>query len=286
MADRVWTIGSILDWTKQYFGSKGVEQPRLDAEVLLSHVLRKERIYLYVHFDEPLEREELAAFRELVKRRAMREPVAALIGRKEFMGLDFAVNEHTLIPRPDTETLVQTAIDRLRGAKDAVFADIGTGTGAIALSILHYLPETRAVATDVSPEALRVAKRNATMLELAERVEFVQGDLLSPLAGRKFAAILSNPPYIPDAEIANLAPEVRHEPKLALAGGLDGLDFYRRFVAESAPFLEDGGFLALEVGIHQAGQVAELARKSADWGKCEILRDLAGIERVILLEKA
>ena len=281
----LWTIGRILKWTEQYFKEKGIESPRLDAEVLLSHILGRERIYLYVHFDEPLEPAELARYREAIKQRVQRVPVAYIIGEKEFMGLTFKVTEDTLVPRPDTEILVQAAIERLRARGDAPrFADIGTGTGAICLSVLHFLPKAQADTVDISPAARAVAEENAAALEVADRVTFHTGDLLAPLAGQCYDAILSNPPYIPDGDIAALAPEVRlKEPHTALAGGKDGLDFYRRLMANAPALLKDGGFLAVEVGIHQAAPVAALAVPS--FSRTEILKDYAGIERVVIAWK-
>lgn len=288
MNDRIWTIGRILKWTEGYFADKGLESPRLDAEVLLSHVLKKQRIYLYVHFDEPLQPEELAAYREMVKKRVMHVPVAYILGEREFMGLTFKVTPDTLIPRPDTEILVQAAIDRLKAmpvSDDTALhiADIGTGTGAICLSVLHYLPQATAETVDISPAARAVAEENAEQLGLADRITFHTGDLLAPLAGRTFAAILSNPPYIPEADIGTLAPEVRtKEPHTALSGGADGLDFYRRLAAEAPQMLVPNGFLAFEVGIHQAQDVAALAKANPLIGKTEILPDYAGIDRVVV----
>ncbi|MBQ1915237.1 MAG: peptide chain release factor N(5)-glutamine methyltransferase [Selenomonadaceae bacterium] len=285
MADEIWTIGRILKWTEQYFGGKGVESPRLDAEVLLSHVLGKERIYLYVHFDEPLEKGELAAYKDLIRQRVQRVPVAYLVGHREFMGLPFQVSRATLVPRPETELLVQAALERLKGfAGDSLlFADIGTGTGAICLSVLHFLPGSRAVTVDISPEAIAVARKNAEAMGLSERVEFLEGDLLAPLGERRFAAILSNPPYIPDGDISGLSPEVRdNEPMTALAGGLDGLDFYRRLCKDAPALLEQNGFLAFEVGIHQAAAVAGMAEENPLIARTEILKDLAGIARVVI----
>jgi len=288
MNDRIWTIGRILKWTEGYFAEKGLESPRLDAEVLLSHVLKKQRIYLYVHFDEPLQPEELAAYREMVKKRVMHVPVAYILGEREFMGLTFKVTPDTLIPRPDTEILVQAAIDRLKAmpASDDTalhIADIGTGTGAICLSVLHYLPQVTAETVDISPAARAVAEENAEQLGLADRITFHTGDLLAPLAGRTFAAILSNPPYIPEADIGTLAPEVRtKEPHTALSGGADGLDFYRRLAAEAPQMLAPNSFLAFEVGIHQAQDVAALAKANPLIGKIEILPDYAGIDRVVV----
>ncbi len=284
----VWTIGRLLKWTEQFFSAKGIENPRLDAEVLLVHLLKKERIYLYVHFDEPLEMRELAAFRALVRKRAAHIPVALILGEKEFMGLRLSVTEATLVPRPDTEILVQAAIDRLKARQEetgapAHFADIGTGTGAVALAVLHYLAKSTAETVDISSAACEVAQRNAAALALTDRITFHTGDLLAPLAGKTFDAILSNPPYIPDADIASLAPEVqRFEPHAALSGGADGLDFYRRLTKDAPAMLEAGGFMALEVGIHQAKAVVALMKVNPRIGRTEILRDYAGMERVVV----
>ncbi|MFA6849903.1 MAG: peptide chain release factor N(5)-glutamine methyltransferase [Selenomonadaceae bacterium] len=284
----LWTIGSIIKWTEQYFGSKGVESPRLDAEVLLSYVLKKERIYLYVHFDEPLEPGELAVFREMVKQRVLHVPVAYIIGYREFMGLTFKVSPAVLVPRPDTEILVQAVLDRVKDKiAGAEIADIGTGSGAVVLSLLKYIPDLSAVTVDISLAALAIAKENSRLLEVDDRVAFYEGDVYAPLAGQKLDVIVSNPPYIPDADIAGLAPEVRdNEPHMALAGGRDGLDFYRRLVREGAPKLKNGGFLAFEVGIHQAKAVAALAENEVLLGKTEIIKDYAGIERVVIIWKA
>lgn len=282
---QVWTIGSILKWSEQYFGSHGAETPRLDAEVLLSYLLGQKRIFLYVHFDQPLTAEELARYREMVKRRAAGEPVAYICGEKEFMGLTFKVTPAVLVPQPDTETLVEAAIERLRGKKSPRVADICTGSGAIALALAHYLPETSVAATDISTEALSIAKENAESLGLSERVEFREGDLLAPLSGEPFDAIVSNPPYISSAEIAGLPREVRAEPIIALDGGADGLDFYRRLVHESAALLKDGGFLAVECGDTQAGAIAEMA-VTGGFGRTEIVHDLSDKERVVVMWKA
>ena len=286
MNDKIWTIGRILKWTEQYFKDKGIESPRLDAEVLLAHVLEKQRIYLYVHFDEPLQPGELAAYREMIKKRVLRVPVAQILGEKEFMGLTFKVTADTLVPRPDTEILVQAAVDRLRamaGEEPLRFADIGTGSGAICLSVLHYLASTVADTVDISPAARAVAEENAASLGLADRITFHTGDLLQPLSGISFAAILSNPPYIPEADIVKLAPEVRlKEPHTALSGGQDGLDFYRRLANEAPAMLVPGGFTAFEVGIHQAGDVAALLKANPLIGRTEILPDYAGIDRVVV----
>ena len=269
-----------------------MDTPRLDAEVLLSAVLGQPRIHLYVHFDQPLVPEELARYRAMVKQRAAHVPVAYILGEKEFMGLTFKVTEATLIPRPDTEILVETAIELLgKGSYNVpiAFADVGTGTGAVCLSVLSFLKKAGrhvlADTVDISEEVRSAAEENARTLGLSEDCCFYTGDLLMPLAGKTYAAILSNPPYIPEDDIASLAPEVRlKEPKTALAGGADGLAFYRRLAAEAPSMLYDGGFLAVEVGAGQAEQVAELF---IDGGlkDAETRKDLAGIVRVVLAWK-
>lgn len=287
MAD-VWTIARLLSWTTDFFREHGIENPRLDAEVLLGAVLGKDRMYLYVHFDEPLEPVELARFRSYVKERAAHVPLAYVLGRREFMGLDFRVTRDTLIPRPDTEVLVQCAVDFLRaraaeGRDDLALADIGTGTGAIALSVLHYTEGARADAVDISPAAAEVARENAERLNLTERIEIHEGDLTAPLAGRSYDVILSNPPYIPSADIAGLMPEVcRYEPHLALDGGHDGLDIYRRLAADAPALLREGGMIAVEVGIGEACDVSCLLERHPRIVRTEIHRDLGGIERVVV----
>ncbi len=281
----VWRIDTILKWTRQYFGEKGVENPRLDAEVLLSHILKMDRVHLYVNFDQPLQETELIAYRSAIKKRVARCPVAYIIGSKEFMGLDFQVTPAVLIPRPDTEILVEAALKRLQAIDAPRILDIGTGSGAICISILTKMPSATAVTVDISPEAILVAKANADSHQVAERLMFCQGDLFAPVEGQIFTAILSNPPYIPEADMATLTPEVRQEPNLALVGGLDGLDFYRRIIQSGADYLVAGGFLAMEVGIGQAPLVAAIATETEKYIVSEIIKDYGGIERVVVLIK-
>lgn len=283
MTDRkeVWTIGKILNWTKQYFEEKGVDSPRLDAEVLLSHILKCDRIHLYVNFDRPLVGEELSSFRQMVKARAQRMPVAYILGEKEFMGHSFRVTPDVLIPRPDTEILVEEAI-RLLSQKDSPrIVDIGTGSGAILLSVLKGTEDSTGVAVDLSPKALAVAKSNGERLGLAERADFRLGDLYAPVDGL-FDAILSNPPYIPVRDMEGLAPEVKQEPEMALVGGVDGLDFYRRLIDDAPRYLKEDGIVLFEVGIGEAQDVAELG-KARGFCTQRILPDYAGIDRVVVL---
>ena len=279
----IWNIGAIIKWTGQYFSEKGVDNPRLDAEVLLCHILGKDRIYLYVHFDQPLEPSELTAFREAVKKRAMRLPVAYITGQKEFMGLTFTVTPDVLIPRPDTEILVEDALARLAICEQPAILDIGTGSAAIIVSVLKTLPAASGVSVDISPQALEVARMNATAHGVIDRLQIKQGDLFAPVNGQRFDAVLSNPPYIPDGDIAKLELEVRREPRLALAGGVDGLDFYRRIISGGASYLNPNGFIAMEVGINQAKDVAALAEQSLTLRVDSIIKDYAGIDRVVVL---
>ena len=278
-----WTIGTLLQWTKQYFRDKGVENPRLDADVLLSSLLGKDRIHLYVHFDQPLEQEELAKFRDMVRLRAARAPVAYITGHREFMGLDFQVSPAVLIPRPDTEILVEAAIERLKDVQDGLIMDVGTGSGAVLIGVLSRTAGCRGVGIDISRTALDVAETNAKRLLEPNRANFLQNDLFPPEV-TLFDAILSNPPYITSAEMIGLAPEVRQEPELALHGGSDGLDFYRRLVEHGRQYLKPGGFMALEVGAGQAAAVSCAAAKFA-WNTEAIIRDYAGIERVVILRR-
>ena len=281
----IWTIGSILKWTEQYFKDKGVESPRLDAEVLLSRVLGKERIYLYVYFDQPLQEEELGVFREMVKKRVQRIPVAYILGEKEFMGLEFSVSPAVLIPRPDTEILVEAVIARLRDLESAHIVDIGTGSGAILVSVLANCPHVDGIGIDISADALAVAKANAVKHGVDTRSKFMKSDVYGEIKQESFDAILSNPPYIPDADIAGLEPEVRCEPHGALAGGKDGLDFYRRLIDEGVALLKPQGFMAFEVGIHQANAVAALGTATGRLGDIEIIKDYGGIDRVVIMKK-
>lgn len=278
----VWTISSLLNWTVNYFKSKNIESARLDAEVLLSHVLGQERIYLYVHFDEPMEQAELGKFREYVKKRAQHVPVAYIIGEKEFMGLPFKVTPDTLIPRPDTEILVENVLANLAEDETVQIVDIGTGSGAIILSLLANLPKARGKTVDIAVKAVEVAKENAVRLQVADRCEFLVGDLFAPLQDSKFDVIVSNPPYIPQKDIATLEVDVRaYEPVSALTDGGDGLSYYRRLLAEGKRYLKENGFIALEIGIHQAQAVKRIALDNG-WRNIKIIKDYAGIDRVVL----
>ena len=280
-ASEIWTIKRLILWTTDYFRKHGIEEARLDAELLLGHVLGKPRIYLYTNYDQIMNLEELARYRELIRKRVQGYCTAVLIGEKEFMGIDFAVNEHVLVPRPDTEAWLEKVIQCFRNLPDITVLDLGTGSGALAVSFLSFCRDASGVAVDISGEALAVAKNNAEKAGVAERLEFRQGDFLQALQeGETFDVILSNPPYIPTADLAGLAPEVRREPALALDGGPDGLKFYRILGAQAVHFLKPGGLLAAEVGIHQADAVQAMFR-AGGLEAVGCLKDYGGIERAV-----
>ncbi|MGP1534910.1 MAG: peptide chain release factor N(5)-glutamine methyltransferase [Dialister pneumosintes] len=285
-ANSVWTIQRILQWTTQYFKIHHIEEARLDAELLLAHVLKKTRIYLYTNFEQILNKSELSEYHALIEKRVQGLCVAVLTGHKSFMGLDFYVNKNVLIPRPDTEEWVEKVIQRYRTVENFKVLDLGTGSGVIVLSFLTYCIGATAVGIDISDDALDVAKKNGVLLSLSERVEWRQGDFLKALKEDElFDGIFSNPPYIPTGEIETLAKEVRHEPYLALDGGIDGLNFYRLLVNGGANHLKPGGFLAFEVGVNQAKIVETMLQKTELFTDFEIIKDLNGIERAIYCRK-
>jgi release factor glutamine methyltransferase len=274
-----WTVLALLKWTANYFAGKGIENGRLDAELLLAEILHLNRIGLYLNFDRPVQSDELAAFRALIERRARREPIAYILGHCEFWSLTFKVGPAVLIPRGDTETLVEAALKVL--PPGGTLLDVGVGSGAIALALAHERPDLSVEGIDLSPAALAIATENAQRLGLAERVALRQGNLFALDGSKQYDAIVSNPPYIASGEKATLMPEVRDfEPSLALFAGADGLDCYRALVPAAKALLKSSGTLLVEVGAGQATAVAELFAVA---GYVEICtsRDLAGIERVV-----
>lgn len=282
----IWTIKKLLLWTTHYFQEHHLDSPRLDAELLLAHVLHKQRIYLYTDFDLIVEPSELSLYREYIKKRVSGVSTAAIIGEKEFMGLTFKVNEDVLIPRPDTETWLEKVIQYHRNEQGLTVADLGTGSGAILLSFLYYCKEDTGVGVDISEKALAVAEENGKNLKMDDRVTWRRGDYLTALEkGELFDGILTNPPYIPTGDIRGLAEEVRHEPMNALDGGADGLTFYRKLAEGAAEHLKDGGFLAAEFGIHQAADVVNLLKKTGKFDSFEVITDYGGIERAVYCRK-
>ncbi len=281
----VWTIVKILDWTRQYFADKGIENPRLDAEILLCAVLDCPRINLYVHFDQPLAVEELKKYREYVLRRGRQEPLAYILGEKAFMDYVFKVTPAVLVPRPETELLVESLVKMNGSTKKIKILDIGTGSGAIIVSLLSLLPLAEGTAVDISPAALAVAVENAQSMGVSNRFQPVLSDLYNNLpTGEKYNIIVSNPPYIPTADLSTLAADVQKEPRGALDGGKDGLDFYRRIIAGAERFLLPEGLLAFEIGIGQADDVVRLCLEQG-LPITAVLKDYVGIERMIFATK-
>jgi len=274
-----WTVLKILQWTADYFASKEIDSARLDAELLLAATLDLDRVGLYVNFEQPLNAAELAAFRERVQRRAQREPVQYILGETEFWSLTFNVGPDVLVPRADTEVLVEEALLRIEDSS-RVF-DVGTGSGAIAIALAHEKPEILVTALDCSEPALAIARGNIQRHGVADRVTCLIGDLASLPTG-PFEMIVSNPPYIPSGDWLKLMPEVRdYEPRLALDGGDDGLEAYRQLAVQSSRVLVPGGWLLVEVGIGQAAAVSALFKSA---GLIEIGQrdDYAGIPRVVV----
>lgn len=272
-----WTVRRVLDWTKGYLAEKGVENARLETEWLLSAALGLDRVGLYVNFDKPLNQEELAACRGLVGRRAKREPLQYILGTQEFCGLDFVVTPAVLIPRHDTEVIVEEALRRAPGA--TTILDIGVGSGCIAVALAKKLPNSQVWGVEQSPEAIALAQQNVERHGVP--VTLFEGSLFEPFADQRFDLIVSNPPYIPTADLETLQPEVReYEPRAALDGGADGLDFYRIIVPAATEHLNPGGWLMVELGIGQAEAVLGMFEK-AGFGDCFTAKDPNGIDRVV-----
>jgi len=277
----------MLTWMSRDFAEHGVQSPRLDAELLLGHALGCDRVKLYMDMPRPLDATELAAVRALVVRRRKREPVAYIVGRREFYLRSFEVTRDVLVPRPETEILVDRALEVLPAEAERAL-DLCTGSGVIAITLAGERPSLRVDATDLSEAALAVARGNAERLGVADRLVFLRGDLFAPLpADARYDLIVANPPYVASGELPELAPEVReHEPSLALIAGEEGLDVLRRLCAGVAQWLRPAGYALFELGVGQAAAVCDLlAREPALTGVCTH-RDLAGIERVVQAQRA
>jgi len=285
-----WTILDVLKWTTEHFKSHDVDSPRLTAELLLAEALGLGRIDLYLRFDQPLSDSERDRFRELVRRRIRKEPVAYILGKKEFWGIEFDVTPDVLIPRPDTEILVQAALDRLPevAGEPVRVIDLGTGSGAIIVALAATRPGPLYFASDISFPALKVAARNAAIAGVSERIRFYAGDWFAPVTvGPLFRMIVSNPPYIPTREISLLAPEIHsHEPIGALDGGPDGLSDISRLFKEAPARLLPGGFLMLEIGYDQKDAVIRLAGQSRAFDHVGFVKDYGGHDRVAVLRKS
>jgi len=292
------TVLELIKLTTNYLAGKGVSSPRLDAEVMLAHVLHLDRVGLYVNFERPLVPGEVAAYREMVARRGRREPLAYIIGEKEFMGKNFRVTPDVLIPRPETELLVEAVVKELDGGdgdgagpgpgdepERLRILDLGTGSGVIAVMLALLVPRARVAAVDISGEALAVARSNAVRHEVEDRITFLAGDLYEPLPpGEMFEVIVSNPPYIAVPEYSTLSLEVRREPQAALLAGEDGLAVIRQVIAGAPARLADDGLLAIEIGAAQGEAVRRLAQQ---YGFTSVIigKDYAGFDRYALMRR-
>ena len=288
-------LKDILNIAVARFEDEGCLTPKLDAEVLFCHMLNKDKSYLFIHYGDLLDDKTCEEYFRLVDLRASGMPVQYITGKQEFMGLTFKVNEHVLIPRQDTETLVETAMEEIRNRKAPMgglqVLDLCCGSGAIAVSLAHFLKNynIKITAADISTEALKVAKENAGLNNVSKDIQFLEGDLFSPFPKNKkgrgkkqFDLIVSNPPYIPQSRLITLMREVReHEPMLALDGGVDGIDFYVRILREAHAYLKKNGVLLLEIGYDQGRVVQSLAEAAGAYKPARIIKDLAGRDRVV-----
>lgn len=284
-----WTILELVRWTTGYFADNGFDSARSEAEILLAHALGMRRIDLYLNHDKPLGEAERGAFKRLIRRRLGGEPVAYITGRKEFWSLDLAVNPAVLIPRPETECLVEAVLPFLAAdtATPKRVLDLGSGSGAIIIALAHEHPRHRFVATDRSMAALATARHNARAHNLSDRIDWFCGDWLSALAPQRarFDLIVSNPPYIRSADIAGLQREIRdHEPRGALDGDADGLACLRRIIRAAPDYLQDDGVLAVELGFDQADAVRAAVTADSRYGACRIVKDYSGLDRVAVME--
>jgi len=282
------TVLEVIRRSAEFFEKKGVDSPRLQAELLLGHLLQVPRMQLYLNFERELAPAELDAFRELVKRRGQREPLQQIVGSTSFCGLEISVTRDVLVPRPETELLAEQACVLLTElasstAPQPMALDFGTGSGCVVAALAHKCPAARFMAVDVSAQALKVARENASRHDLAERIQFVQGSGFEALpAGMHFDLIVSNPPYIPSGDLAGLQPEVRDfEPREALDGGPDGLDFYRRFAAEAGAWLRTSGKIMLEFGDEQAPALRKIFEQQ-NWIVERIVEDYTQRPRILI----
>lgn len=286
-SDSQWTILDLIQWTTTYFNANQIDSPRLTVELLLAHVLGIERIGLYMRFDQPLSTEELAHFKRLIKRRLNREPVAYILGRKDFWDLTFAVNQNVLIPRPETEFLVEAALELIPESADARqmrILELGTGSGAVIISLAAERPGHIFYASDTDFGALAVARQNAVANQLADRVRFFAASWLAPVqSATEFDLIISNPPYIPFDEIPRLAPEIyRYEPKAALDGGDDGFSAINEIIRIAPPYLSPTGYLLLEIGNGHREPVEALIERTTGVDLIRVVKDYSGYDRVVV----
>lgn len=290
---RVWTLLDTVAWTASYFKDKGVDSPRLTAEILMCHCLGMDRVSLYVEFDRPLNPGELARYKTLIQRRVQREPVAYITGKKGFWDIEVAVSSHVLIPRPDTETLVETALSesiqlqQIAGEAPLSILELGAGSGAVIISLARAMPGHHYFAVDVSPAAAEITLKNARSLECVPGMSVVTGSWFDPFGPRAaFDLIVSNPPYIPTRDIEALAPEIQnYEPRLALDGGIDGLDCILEILSRAETYLKPGGVLLLETGFDQKAAIEAMVKNMPIYEDFQSIRDEAGHHRVVKVKK-
>ena len=282
-----WTILSLIQWTSAYFESNGIDSPRSTAEILLAHILKISRIELYLRYDQPMVSSELVRYKAFIRRRVRREPVAYIIGQKEFWSMPLIVNRQVLIPRPETECLVELALAEIPenpGAQPVWVLELGTGSGAIILALAKERPGHRYIALDQRLEAVMVSRQNADQNGLDTAVQFICGDWFSSIQASKvqFDLIVSNPPYIPSADIDGLQPEVaQYEPRLALDGGQDGLGCLKHIIKTAPAYLRPGGVLVLEIGYDQAESVVQIATRRDAYDGISVEKDFSGLSRVV-----
>ena len=292
MPPKPWSVRELLKITAAYLQEKAIDSPRLAAEVLLAYQLGINRVTLYLNFDQPLTENEVSGYRSLIKRRVRREPLQYITGVQEFWSLDFKVDPRVLIPRPETELLIESAIEPLKNlpAREnrlPKILDLGTGCGAIAISLAKQVEKAEIWAIDISAEALQVAQLNAEKHGVSERISFMQGDLWEPLTnqGVVFDIVLSNPPYIPSEDYNSLSPEIRnYEPRLALDGHEGGMRYIKRILSEAPAFIISGGWIMLEMGPAQTEKALELVEKTKEYGKKSRIKDYSHRYRVVMAQ--
>ncbi len=285
MATQNWHILQLLEWTTGYFKKHNIPNPRLDAEVLLAHLLKKNRLQLYLHFDMPVFHNDLNVFRELIKKRIARTPISYLTNHKEFMSLDFYVDERVLIPRPETEFIVETILKSNPNTPQSIL-EIGTGSGIIATALAVNKPDWKIIATDISKDALAVAEINRKAHNCNEQITLLHGNLfdpIKPLEPSQYNWIVSNPPYIMSNDHNTLSPDIRdYEPHIALFAGEDGLSIIRTLIAEAPNHLQPNGKLIFEIGDTQKEHVKTLLENQPEYKKLRFIKDYSGKDRVVL----
>lgn len=279
-------VKEAIHWGIEELKKKDIQEARLKVYILLSHILQKDRSYLLGYEEEEIEKKKQEVYQEGIRKLQDNIPIAYVIRNREFMGLSFEVNEHVLIPQPDTEILVEKVLELTKNTSDLSILDLCTGSGCIGISLAYYHEKANVTLSDISKEALEVAKKNAERLQVSSHTSVIASNLFENIAkDKQFDVIVSNPPYIASAVIPTLDKEVQKEPHLALDGGEDGLSFYKRIIQEAGNYLKEEGYLALEIGYDQKESVMQLMQKTGQYKKITTLQDLAGKDRAIIAKK-